>query len=313
MNGSAKLSELAFDAYVDAIRVAEVVYLKTGPTQSAWDHVWCSLCDVNLQFGSDGSARIVHGTMPAGAWIFIFQSTEHANVVILDGHLIDWSELVILPPNHHFTFVANVPVSWIAVSLPTPMAEKVLSGTGSALGNGRLTGRVSESSMRELVKTAQDARSKSQNGQRDKSEIEADLLANLSEVTKAAIVASRPAVSAASAEGIIRDALTYVQRNQKNNIQVEDLTNAAQVEYRTLLRAFQRYLQITPKRYLKLRQLNLVRRALRAPAASSAIDIMGDFGVNEFGRFATDYKRLFDELPSDTLRRAQSKTSQAMA
>jgi hypothetical protein len=35
--------------------------------------------------------------MSAGDWVFIFQSTELANVVNLDGHLIDWSELVILP------------------------------------------------------------------------------------------------------------------------------------------------------------------------------------------------------------------------
>src|SRR5215471_15238683 len=74
-------------------------------------------------------------------------------------------------------------------------------------------------------------------------------------------------------------------------------------EYRTLLRAFQHYLQITPKRYLKLRQLNLVRRALNAQETSSATDIMADFGVTEFGRFANDYKRLFHELPSETLRR----------
>ena len=114
---------------------------------------------------------------------------------------------------------------------------------------------------------------------------------------------SRPTVSAVSAE-LIRAALTYVERNEAKNIQVEDLVNAVQVEYRTLLRAFKRHLEVTPKRYLKLRQLNLVRCALRAPEGSSAIEIMADFGVTEFGRFASDYKRLFDELPSETLRRA---------
>jgi len=117
-------------------------------------------------------------------------------------------------------------------------------------------------------------------------------------------VQSRPHDSASSAEKIIRDALTYVVARQADNIPVEDLTTAAQVEYRTLLRAFQRYLQITPKRYLKLRQLNLVRRALNAQEASSATDIMASFGVTEFGRFANEYKRLFDELPSETLRRS---------
>jgi hypothetical protein len=168
---------------------------------------------------------------------------------------------VVLPPNHHFTFVVSVPVSWIAVSVPAPMAEKALSTAGNALGNGRLTAKVPELSMRQLVRLAQDARAISHDGRQDKNEIEAALLSKLTAMMGEAAMQSRPHDSASSAEKIIRDALTYVAAKEANNVLVEDLTNAAQVEYRTLLRAFQRYLQITPKRYLKLRQLNLVRRA----------------------------------------------------
>jgi hypothetical protein len=113
--------------------------------------------------------------MSAGDWIFIFQSTELANVVTLDGHLVDWSELVILPPSHHFTFVVNVPVSWIAMSVPTPMAEKVLSSAGTALGNGRLTAKVPEFSMRQLVKLAHDSPSIDADGQQGKDAIETAL------------------------------------------------------------------------------------------------------------------------------------------
>jgi len=119
---------------------------------------------------------------------------------------------------------------------------------------------------------------------------------------------SRTAVSMVSAE-VVRAALTFVERSETQNIQVEDLTSAAQVEYRTLLRAFKRYLRVTPKRYLKMRQLNLVRCALRTPEASSAMEVMADFGVTEFGRFATEYKRHFNELPSETLRGGLQETS----
>jgi transcriptional regulator GlxA family with amidase domain len=72
-----------------------------------------------------------------------------------------------------------------------------------------------------------------------------------------AIVQNRRSISAFSAEGIVRDALAFVERKGANNIQVKDLTNAVRVKYRTLLRAFQRHLQMTPKRYLRLRQLKL--------------------------------------------------------
>ncbi len=310
------LNGLTFDAYVEAIRVAQVVYLKTGPTTAAWDHAWRPLREAILQFGSDGSARIVHGTMPAGACIFIFQSTKHADAVILDGQSLHWSELVVLPPDHHFTFVASVPVGWIALSLPMAIAETVLSGSRNGNNNNyRLTARVPEMSMRQLVRMAQDARSMSQNGSKNVSDIEGVMISKLRAMMDVADMQNRPSNSALSAERIIRDALTFVERNEARNIQVEDLVNAAQVEYRTLLRAFQRYLQITPKRYLKLRQLNLVRRALHAPQGPprAAIDIMADFGVTEFGRLATEYKRLFDELPSETLRGTVTKASEVAA
>ena len=129
---------------------------------------------------------------------------------------------------------------------------------------------------------------------------------------RAAIAQDRRSISAFAAEGIVRDALKFVERKGTNNIQVKDLTIAVGVKYRTLLRAFQRHFRMTPKRYLRLRQLNLVRRALCAPEASSAMNIMADFGVTEFGRFATEYKRLFDELPSETMRRARPESSQAL-
>lgn len=158
--------------------------------------------------------------------------------------------------------------------MPAPMAEKALSSAGRALGNGRLTAKVPELSMRQLVRLGQDARAISHDGRQDKRKVETALLSKLTAMMGEAAVQSRPHDSASSAGKIIRDALTYVVAREADNVHVEDLTNAARVEYRTLLRAFQRYLQITPKRYLKLRQLNLVRRALNAQEASSATDIM---------------------------------------
>jgi hypothetical protein len=50
-----------------------------------------------------------------------------------------------------------------------------------------------------------------------------------------------------------------------------------------------------------------VYRELRArdPASKSVSDVLVDQGVWEFGRFASRYRLLFGELPSETLRRAR--------
>ena len=59
-----------------------------------------------------------------------------------------------------------------------------------------------------------------------------------------------------------------------------------------------------PKRYLLLRRMHLVRRALResSPAKATITEIATRFGFWQFGRLAVEYKALFGEAPSATLR-----------
>jgi transcriptional regulator GlxA family with amidase domain len=91
-------------------------------------------------------------------------------------------------------------------------------------------------------------------------------------------------------------------------VEIGDLARVTNVNYRTLLRAFERYLKISPKRYLKLRQINAVYHAIRRSGGRQALgDILACNGVSEFGRFAGEYKVVFNELPSATYHR-QSTT-----
>jgi AraC family ethanolamine operon transcriptional activator len=70
-------------------------------------------------------------------------------------------------------------------------------------------------------------------------------------------------------------------------------------------RAFQDYFGLGPVGFLKRRTLNLVRKTLQNADASmpTVTHAATQFRVWEFGRFARDYRLLFGELPSGTLRR----------
>jgi transcriptional regulator GlxA family with amidase domain len=60
-----------------------------------------------------------------------------------------------------------------------------------------------------------------------------------------------------------------------------------------------------PIRYLTLRRMHLVRRALMRAETSNAT-VTGtatDHGFWELGRFSVAYRELFGESPSETLRR----------
>ena len=62
---------------------------------------------------------------------------------------------------------------------------------------------------------------------------------------------------------------------------------------------------MTPVRYLKVRRMNGVRRELNAAAGglASVAEVARRWGFSDLGRFAGEYRSLFGELPSETLRR----------
>jgi transcriptional regulator GlxA family with amidase domain len=52
----------------------------------------------------------------------------------------------------------------------------------------------------------------------------------------------------------------------------------------------------------------MVRRELRAadPSTTKIVEIANDYGFWHMGRFAAHYQRLFQELPSTTLRQSSA-------
>jgi transcriptional regulator GlxA family with amidase domain len=95
-------------------------------------------------------------------------------------------------------------------------------------------------------------------------------------------------------------------QNQHNNehLSVEQLAAAVGVSERTLRDAFQQYFGVAPVQFLNSRTLHQVRAALKAadPPRATVTKIATQFGVWQFGRFARDYRFLFRELLSETLR-----------
>ena len=103
---------------------------------------------------------------------------------------------------------------------------------------------------------------------------------------------------------VIRRAQEIIEQRNGQHVRVGELAAAADVCERTLRKAFQEYFGVGPTRYLQMRQLHEIHRALRTadPEAVSASEVMTQHGVWELGRCAQRYRQLFGERPSDTLR-----------
>lgn len=113
-----------------------------------------------------------------------------------------------------------------------------------------------------------------------------------------------PAPAPAQRHAVVARAQAFMRAHVDQALSVEDLCRALHVSRRTLQYSFQDMLQINPASYLRAMRLNGARRMLRQadPAQLSVADVAAHWGFWHLSRFATDYRRMFDELPSHTLR-----------
>jgi AraC-like DNA-binding protein len=108
---------------------------------------------------------------------------------------------------------------------------------------------------------------------------------------------------------IIRRFRRVVEENPDQALFIPELCKAIGASERTLRVCCQEQLGMSPKRYLFLRRMRLVRQGLResVPTNATVTDIATQYAFWNLGRFAGEYKALFDELPSATLARPLSR------
>ncbi len=95
----------------------------------------------------------------------------------------------------------------------------------------------------------------------------------------------------------------YINEYAMQLTSVSKICENNNVTERTLRRWFQRKFEISPKQYLSFLRLNKVRRILKNELIDSNISENAyDFNYWHMSQFTKDYKILFNELPSKTLK-----------
>lgn len=89
-------------------------------------------------------------------------------------------------------------------------------------------------------------------------------------------------------------------------LHVATLAHTLAVSERTLRKAFKNTYGLSPCRHLRMLRLSQVRRALLSAhdQVMTVTKIATEFGFAELGRFSVEYRKVFGESPSVTLRRA---------
>jgi AraC-like DNA-binding protein len=97
----------------------------------------------------------------------------------------------------------------------------------------------------------------------------------------------------------------FLEANPDRPLYLAEICAAIGVAERTLRASCEQHLGMGPIRFLTLRRMHLVRRALLRldPSKATVTQIVTDHGFWELGRFSVGYRMLFGESPSYTLRR----------
>lgn len=104
---------------------------------------------------------------------------------------------------------------------------------------------------------------------------------------------------------IVNRFLEFLEAKPDEPVYLTEICAAIGASARTLRTCCQEVLGVGPMRYLWLRRMHLTRQALLHADASVATvtEVATAHGFWELGRFSVEYRRLFGESPSESLRR----------
>lgn len=100
-------------------------------------------------------------------------------------------------------------------------------------------------------------------------------------------------------------ALEFIHGAELENISAVELCNQAGCSQRSLETGFLKRFGVTPKKYIKCLRLARVHESLRKAShtdQSTIIELAGIHGFWHMGQFAADYRRIYGQLPSETLK-----------
>ena len=114
---------------------------------------------------------------------------------------------------------------------------------------------------------------------------------------------ARPRTDVSTTVGL---ALDFIARNADLPIRATDIAAHAMVSTRALQMAFREHLATSPARYLRSYRMARVHEELAAATAgdgTAVTQVATRWTFTESSRFAAHYRRVYGELPSQTLRR----------
>ena len=299
-----------FEAFFAANLHSDLRGMVLGRKREDWVMTQLSINNLSVQWGRPGASLVTQGdTKPGGLTFFL--PTQSPLGLSGNGHRLDESSLVINQPGDEFFIINDSLRPWFSVYIP----YETFAGPGrdAATPIPLLHGfvQVPLPRMQRFRSFITQFGEAARRGPGDfessgaKNAAELKLVPEIRNLLAVPLEAERtPGRHPVPRAQIIHRSMDFVDQHEGEYLSVEQLASAAGVSERTLRETFQQYFGVAPVRYLNRRTLHQVRNALTSadPSVATVTEIATQFGVWQLGRFARDYRILFGELPSETLR-----------
>jgi AraC family transcriptional regulator, ethanolamine operon transcriptional activator len=303
-----------FDEFADSLRVVSGRFLPTGPSVSDWWIDRLQLGRITVQRMQIGGAATFAGAGACGV-LTLGVPLSAPEEIRINGRALGSSSFVLLRDGQPFTSTSRKETRWGGITLPidhAALAEQPPHPARPHEGPRTHTHLPQLDQLRALITRlssggAANVHLRDPNAARA-AEQELSLAVVRALERSSRVTESRLGRPNFSRERVIARTLQLVEDCRDQALLVSDLCTASAVSERTLRNVFQEYFGVGPIRFLKLRQLREIHAALaRAdPAHETVTQLAGRFGIWDFSLFARNYKRLYGESPSETLRKPRA-------
>jgi AraC family ethanolamine operon transcriptional activator len=302
----------SFDEYAASLGHADLRVLALKRERQRWESCQIDLDGVRIRRARDGGACVFDGAIDADV-VGLMVCVDVTGKMIGNGTAFGPGSVMVVPRCRQIRVVSLDAVEWISALIPTSRLartvndERALPGLTCGVVDPPTAGVVAF--RRTLLHVARAAMTGGYDGNhRIGREASHKLVAAARSLLKAppeATVSPRPGRPRMPRFEMIQLVERWLEEEADSRPALCDLAHAAGVSHRTLHAACAEQLGVSPKRFLRVLQLNAVRRELmcRNDPDVRVTDVLSRLGVWEWGRFSGEYGALFGELPSETIRR----------
>ena len=266
-------------------------------------HVGCIQVDIE----NWSTALELSGTSPARGFGIALPLDDRSQY-LSEGREVGMDQLDVFGPGQDIHALIRPDATLISCSIEAPALEHWIGAPPTQLLMEQATGhnvtdstRQTADELRDWLKTLLALSASGSTSYAHHSRLLDDTLSLI--ISALTAREDKPAVRGGQRYRIARRARDYMLARQSDPPTTIEVCDFLNISERTLRYAFRDVYGVSPKRFLKAQRLLAARQALKsAPVENRVADIALDLGFWELGYFAKDYRNMFGELPSTTLK-----------